>query len=298
MSVYRSGFVSIIGSPNVGKSTLINALVGQKIAIVSERAQTTRHIITGVLTQDGYQIVFLDTPGVMRPRNRLGEYMHRAALRQTKEVEAILLVLDALAGLREQDEALIKRLTGAVPPILAAINKCDAAKEEQVLQIERRLDELGRFSRTLRISARTGHGLPALESTLGSYLTEGPQYFPADMVTDQPERVICCELIREKALALLCEEVPHGVGVSIEKMERREGRDLMDVHAVVYCEREGHKAIIIGKGGRMLKRIGMAARADIEDLLGTPVNLQIWVKTAEDWRNRLSMLRELGYAEH
>ena len=297
MSACRSGFVSIIGSPNVGKSTLLNALVGQKIAIVSERVQTTRHTITGVLTRDGYQIVFLDTPGVTQPRNRLGEYMHRAAFRQTKEVEAILLVLDAPAGLREQDEALIKRLAGAAPPIVAVINKCDAAKEERILQVERRLDELGRFSKTLRISAKTGQGLSALESALLSYLTEGPQYFPADMVTDQPERVICCELIREKALGLLSEEVPHGVGVSIEKMERREGRDLTDIHAVIYCEREGHKAIIIGRGGRMLKRIGTAARADIEDLLGTPVNLQLWVKTAEDWRNRLSMLRELGYDE-
>ena len=295
MSAYRSGFVTIIGSPNVGKSTLLNALIGQKIAIVTDRAQTTRNKITGVLTRDGYQIIFLDTPGVTQARNKLGEYMRHTALQATSDVEAILLVLDATVGVGERDEALMKRLKGANAPIFALINKCDAASEKRMAHMEHRLMEAGQFRQILRISALDGKNLDALESLLLECLTEGPQYFPEDMVTDQPERVICGELIREKALELLREEVPHGIGVSIDKMEMRDDRDLMDMYATIYCERETHKAIIIGKDGRMLKKIGSLARENIESLLGTRVNLQLWIKVAEDWRNRLSVLRELGY---
>lgn len=295
MSEYRSGFVTIIGSPNVGKSTLLNALIGQKIAIVTDRAQTTRNKITGVLTREGYQIIFLDTPGVTQARNRLGEYMHHTALNATKEVEAILLVLDATVGIGERDEALMKRLRGARAPVLALINKSDAVGERRMENMERRLNETAQFQQVLRVSAMQGKNLDSLEALLLDYLIEGPQYFPEDMVTDQPERVICGELIREKALELLREEVPHGIGVSIDKMEMRDDRELMDVYATIYCERETHKAIIIGKNGRMLKQIGTLARSSIEGLLGTRVNLQLWIKVAEDWRNRLSVLRELGY---
>lgn len=295
MSAYRSGFVSIIGCPNVGKSTLLNRMIGQKIAIVSDRAQTTRNKITGVLTRKAYQIVFLDTPGVTSPKNRLGEYMQKVAYDAMNEVEAILFVADATQGVRERDDALLEKLKQAKAPVIALINKCDAASAEQVEQARAKLEATGFIKRILHGSADTGEGLEQLESELESCLTEGPQYFPEDMVTDQPERIICAELIREKTLILLREEVPHGIGVGVDKMERREDRDLMDVFATIYCERESHKGIIIGKNGAMLKKIGGLARHDIEWMLGCPVNLQLWVKIKEDWRNRQGMLHELGY---
>lgn len=295
MSEYRSGFVSIIGSPNVGKSTLLNKLVGQKIAIVTDRAQTTRNKITGVLSRPGYQIIFLDTPGVTNPKNRLGEYMQRVAFDAMNEVEAILFVADATQGVREKDAFLLERLRGAKAPVFALINKTDLASLGQANEAQEALERIGFFRAILRGSATTGKGMEELEQALSACLTPGPQYFPEDMVTDQPERLICGELIREKALLLLREEVPHGVGVGIDKMERREDRDIMDVYATIYCERESHKGILIGKNGAMLKRIGQEARKDIEWMLGSQVNLQLWIKVKEDWRNRLGMLHELGY---
>ena len=295
MSAYRSGFVSIIGCPNVGKSTLLNALVGQKIAIVTERAQTTRNKITGVLTREGYQIIFLDTPGVTQPRNKLGDYMQKVAFDACNEVEAVLFVADALQGVRSRDDQLIERLARARSPVLAFINKADAATKQQLTLSEEALRSCGRFDRILTGSAAEKSGLDVLEQTLCEYLIPGPQFFPDDMVTDQPERIICAELIREKALLLLREEVPHGVGVGLDRMERREDRELMDVYATIYCERDTHKGIIIGKSGAMLKKIGEQARHDIEWLLGCRVNLQLWVKVKDDWRNKPAVLHELGY---
>ena len=292
---YRSGFISIIGCPNVGKSTLLNRLIGQKIAIVTDRAQTTRNKITGVLTKPGYQMVFLDTPGVTQPKNRLGDYMQKVAFDAMNEVEAIVFLVDALQGVRERDAFLIERLKKAKAPVLAVINKCDVASKAQVDEAGATLESQGFFSKYLRLSASTGDGVEALEQALYQDLVPGPQYFPDDMVTDQPERIICGELIREKALLLLREEVPHGVGVSIEKMERRPDRDLMDVYATIYCERDSHKGILIGKQGAVLKRIGAESRKDMEWMIGSPVNLQIWVKVKEDWRNKPSILHELGY---
>jgi GTP-binding protein Era len=295
MSGYRSGFVTIIGCPNVGKSTLLNKMIGQKIAIVTDRAQTTRNKITGVLTRPGYQIVFLDTPGVTKPKNKLGEYMHKVACDAIDEVEAVLFVADALQGVRARDAALLERLEKAKAPVFGFVNKCDVAGESSIESAVRTLREVAFLQDVFIGSAETGEGLDRLETALRERLPQGPQYFPEDMVTDQPERVICAELIREKALMLLREEVPHGIGVGVDKMERREGRDLTDVYATIYCERESHKGIIIGKGGSMLKRIGQSARKDIEWMLGIPVNLQLWVKIKEDWRNRQGMLHELGY---
>ncbi len=295
MNDYKSGFVSIIGSPNVGKSTLLNKLIGQKIAIVTDRAQTTRNKITGVLSRPGYQIVFLDTPGVTNPKNKLGEYMQKIAYDAMNEVEAILFMADATEGVRERDLALLEKLKQAKAPVVAFINKTDAASLGQANDAEDILEQQGFLKAILRGSAETGKGLEELEATLSGFMVSGPQYFPEDMVTDQPERVICAELIREKALLLLREEVPHGVGVGVDKMERREDRDLMDIYATIYCERESHKGIIIGKGGSMLKRIGQESRKDIEWMLGCPVNLQLWIKIKEDWRNRQGMLHELGY---
>jgi len=295
MNDYRSGFVSIIGSPNVGKSTLLNKLIGQKIAIVTDRAQTTRNKITGVLSRPGYQIVFLDTPGVTNPKNKLGEYMQKIAYDSMNEVEAILFMADATEGVRERDLALLEKLKQAKAPVIAFINKTDAASLGQANEAQEVLEQQGFLKAILRGSAGTGKGLEELENTLNTFLIPGPQYFPEDMVTDQPERILCAELIREKALLLLREEVPHGVGVGVDKMERREDRDMMDIYATIYCERESHKGIIIGKGGSMLKRIGQESRKDIEWMLGCPVNLQLWIKIKEDWRNRQGMLHELGY---
>lgn len=294
MSEFLSGFISIVGCPNVGKSTLLNRLIGQKIAIVSDRAQTTRNKITGVLTRKNYQIVFLDTPGVTNPKNKLGEYMQKVAFDACNEVEAILFVVDPIEGLRQRDEQLVEKLKTARAPVIALVNKSDIAKTVELEEAEDKLKKNGVFSEVMKVSATSGMGIDALEQLLCRYLVPGPKYFPDDMVTDQPERVICGELIREKALRLLREEVPHGVGVGVDKMELRDD-GLMDVYATIYCERESHKGIIIGKGGAMLKRIGADARRDIEWMLGCRVNLQLWVKIKEDWRNKPSVLHELGY---
>ena len=292
---YRSGFISIIGCPNVGKSTLLNALIGQKIAIVSDRAQTTRNKITGVLSRADYQMIFLDTPGVTEPKNRLGEYMQKVAFDACNEVEAILFVVDAHRGLGARDEQLMDRLKKAKAPVVALMNKSDLTSLSAAEEARQILADRSQFADILSASAKTGDGLAQLEAGLATYLTAGPQYFPDDMVTDQPERIICAELIREKALLLLKEEVPHGVGVEIEKMERRAERELMDVYAAIYCERPSHKGIIIGRGGSMLRNIGEQSRRDIEWLLGSRVNLQLWVKVKKDWRNRPAALHDLGY---
>ena len=293
---YKSGFFSIVGCPNVGKSTLINQLVGQKIAIVTDRAQTTRNRITGVLTRKDYQMIFLDTPGMTRPRSKLGVYMQKVAEDASKDTEAILFVVDALKGVMERDGDVIAHLKTARSPVIVLINKCDAASAEQMESVRKSITDTG-FDKVLAISAKTGKNLDQLEQLLCSYLTEGPQYYPEDMVTDQPERLICAEMIREKTLELLREEIPHGIGVAIDKMELRKDGALMDVWATIFCERESHKGIIIGRGGKMLKRIGMEARKDIEWLLNVQVNLQLWIKVKEDWRNRQQMLNELGYRD-
>ena len=293
---YKSGFFSIVGCPNVGKSTLINTLVGQKIAIVTDRAQTTRNRITGVLTRKEYQMIFLDTPGMTKPRSKLGEYMQKVAEDASQDTEAILFVVDATNGVRDRDADVMRILKNERSPVIVLINKCDAASAAQMAEAREKIAQAG-FETVLAISAKNGENIDRLEELLKGYLTEGPQYFPEDMVTDQPERVICAEMIREKALQLLRDEIPHGVGVGIDRMELRPEGDLMDVWATVYCERESHKGIIIGKGGKMLKRIGTEARKDMEWLLGVRVNLQLWIKVKEDWRNRQQMLNELGYRD-
>ena len=295
-SGYRSGFITIIGSPNVGKSTLMNLLVGQKVSIVSERAQTTRNRIAGVVTRKNYQMVFLDTPGVTGAKNRLGEYMLRVAYESLNEVECVLFMLDAVKGVREMDEALIENLRARVgsTPVVAAINKTDAATFDGIETVRERLEKEDFIKKIIPISAETGRNVEKLEETLASYLVPGPQYYPEDMVTDQPMRVITAEIIREKALRSLRQEIPHGIGVEIERIALRED-GINDISAVIYCERESHKGIIIGGKGAMLKRIGSAARPEIEAMFGTKVNLQLWVKVRPDWRNSANALRELGY---
>lgn len=291
---YKSGFFSIVGCPNAGKSTLINSLVGQKIAIVTDRAQTTRNKITGVVTREDYQMIFLDTPGMTNPRNKLGEYMQKTAEDSLSDVEAILYTVDTRAGVGERDTEILSRLAKRRTPVLVLLNKADTATLLQKQEAEEAVRNLG-FTEIMSISALKGEGLDALEKKLCTYLTEGPQYFPPDMVTDQPERVICAEMIREKALMLLKAEIPHGIGVGMDKMEVRPDGKVMDCYATIYCERESHKRIIIGHGGSMLKKIGSEARQDIEWLLDMHVNLQLWVKTKDDWRNKQAVLSELGY---
>ncbi|MBR4434652.1 MAG: GTPase Era [Clostridia bacterium] len=293
---YRSGFISIIGSPNVGKSTLMNRLVGQKISIVSDRAQTTRNRITGVVSRENYQLIFLDTPGVNAPKSRLGEYMLKVAYDTISEVDAVLLMIDAAVGIRDKDEKLITELGARIgkTPVVAAINKTDLVSLGTIDELTERLEKENYIKAIVPISAETGRGVDKLEAALIEYLVPGPQYYPDDMVTDQPMWSICAEMIRETALKLLRDEIPHGIGVGIDKIQQRED-GLHDVFATIYCERDSHKGIVIGKGASMLKRIGSTARTEIEWLFGTKVNLQLYVKVRSDWRNSASALREFGF---
>lgn len=292
---FKSGFIALTGSPNVGKSTLLNALIGTKIAIVSKKPQTTRNRITGVLTGADYQMVFMDTPGLQSPKNKLGEFMLKTAEQTAREVDAVLFVADAKVGVREKDEAALSRLTASEVPLVIALNKIDAVDEARIEEQEKILEKYG--EKVFRISAAERLGLEELIEHLKCYLIEGPMYYPADMVTDQPERVLAAEFIREKALKSIGKEIPHGIGVVVEKIEREAGKNITHVDAVIYCEKDSHKGIIIGAGGRMLKKIASAARADMQLLFGEKVFLQVWVKVKPDWRNKLSVLRSLGYDE-
>ena len=291
---YKSGFFSIVGCPNVGKSTLINALVGQKIAIVTDRAQTTRSRITGVVTRPGCQMIFLDTPGMTIPRNKLGEFMQKTAEDALSDVEAVLYMIDTRQGVGQRDQAILQRLKKCKSSVIVLLNKADVATRLMVEEAREAVETAG-FDTVMAISAMKGTGLQELENKLMGYLTEGPQYFPEDMVTDQPERVICAEMIREKALELLKDEVPHGIGGGMDRMQMREDGRLMDCYATIYCERESHKAIIIGRGGSMLKKIGTQARIEMENLLDMKVNLQLWVKVKKDWRDSDMLLKNYGY---
>ena len=283
-----------MGSPNVGKSTLMNELIGMKIAIVTNKAQTTRNKVVGILTRDDYQMVFLDTPGRHKPNNRLGEYMVKTAYEAQKDVDVTLMVLDAKVGIKERDEETIKRFLSE--NFLVAINKTDVSDEKRINEIKEKLLYLGvKDNMIMPISAKEHIGLDKLESRLLDFMIPGPQFYPEDMVTDRQERFIAAEIIREKVLVNLREEVPHGVGVDIEKVEEYE--DLTNVDAVIYCDRDSHKGIIIGKKGAMLKKIGSEARTDLERLFGTKVFLQLWVKVKKDWRNSGRMLKELGYVK-
>ena len=289
---FRSGFVTIVGRPNVGKSTLMNALIGEKIAIVSSRPQTTHSRIMGVLTDPDWQMVFLDTPGIHQPRNELGEYMMKA-VRDAMDGMDVLLAMVDVTSLSSRDEEILREMAGKKCPRVLVLNKIDLTTREALLGLMARFGEQG-WETIVPVSAKTGDGLPELKQAIAALLPEGPHYFPDDMVTDQPERLICAELIREKALRNLRDEVPHGIGVEM-MLIRPVSDTLTEIHATIYCERESHKGIIIGKQGSMLQRIGSEARADIERLMDTHVNLQLRVKVRPDWRDRKSDLRDMGY---
>ena len=289
---FHSGFVTIIGRPNVGKSSLMNRMIGEKIAIVSARPQTTRSRIMGVLTGSCHQIVFLDTPGIHDPRTRLGEYMMHAVHDAMDGMDAALVIFD-VTHITESDLEISEILKGKKVPAVLALNKIDLVSPEQILAATARAAEIG-FSEIVPVSAKTGNGVDDLIACLQKHLPAGPHYFPDDMITDQPERILCAEIIREKALRHLRDEVPHGIGVEIMKIETLSDR-LTEINATVYCERSAHKGIIIGRQGSMLQTIGTEARIDIEKLLDTHVSLKLWVKIRPDWRNNASDLKNLGY---
>jgi GTP-binding protein Era len=294
--MFKSGFVTIIGRPNVGKSTLLNYLAGEKIAIVSDKPQTTRNTIKTVITQGDCQMVFIDTPGIHKPKNMLGEYMVNVAESAVSEVDAVLFMVDA-TDLKPGtgDIYIIEQLKKLKNPVFLIINKIDQVKKENILQIISNYKELHSFKDIIPISASNGDGINVLLNELKNVLPEGPKYFPDDMLTDQPEKDIASEMIREKILYLLNEEVPHGVGVEIISFKQRKEKDILDIQASIYCEKDSHKGIIIGKQGSMLKKIGSASRFEMEKIFGEKVFLQLWVKVKPDWRNDAAMLKNLGY---
>ena len=289
---FRSGFVTIVGRPNVGKSTLMNALVGEKVAIVSNRPQTTRNRIMGVMTRDDWQMVFLDTPGIHTPRTKLGNYMMQSVREAMDGMDGMMVLVDA-TQVGEHDRSIVKDMAAKKVPKVLLLNKIDLLQPEKLLALIASFADCG-YDAIIPISAKTGDGLELLTKTMAEKLPEGPKYFPDDMMTDQPERLIVAEMIREKALLHLRDEVPHGIGVEIMGMNK-ESDDFMEIHATIYCERDAHKGIIIGKRGAMLQQIGTEARHDIENLLDLHVNLKLWVKVRPDWRNRMDDLRNLGY---
>lgn len=291
---HKSGFIAVIGRPNVGKSTLINSLIGQKIAIMSDKPQTTRNRILCILTRPEAQIVFLDTPGIHKPKHKLGEYMVKAAEGTLKEVDAIFFVVDATEKMGPGEYYILERLQATAKPVILVVNKLDLIEKEQVLPIISHYTKQYPFVGVVPISAKEETNLDALIQEVEQYLPEGPQYYPEDMVTDQPERLIVAELVREKALQLTRDEVPHAIAVDVDEMKARDNGDTY-IRATIYVERDSQKGILIGAKGSMLKEIGRLARADIEMLLGTRVFLDLWVKVKKDWRDRDSVLRGFGF---
>ena len=291
---HKSGFIAVIGRPNVGKSTLINSLIGQKIAIMSDKPQTTQNRILCILTEPDAQIVFLDTPGIHKPKHKLGEYMVKAAEGTLKEVDAIFFVVDATEKMGPGEYYILERLQATAKPVILVVNKLDLIEKEQVLPIISHYTDKYPFVGVVPISAKEETNLDALIEEVEKYLPEGPQYYPEDMVTDQPERLIVAELVREKALQLTRDEVPHAIAVDVDEMKARDNGDTY-IRATIYVERDSQKGILIGAKGSMLKEIGKLARADIEMLLGTRVFLDLWVKVKKDWRDRDSVLRGFGF---
>ena len=291
---FLSGFAAIVGRPNVGKSTMMNAMVGEKVAIVSSRPQTTRNRIMGVATAPDHQIVFLDTPGLHKPRTKLGEYMVKSVEGAMDGIDVLLVLVD-VSEVGPQDRAIVEEMAARQVKKILVLNKTDIVDEAKLMATIQSFSA-EKYDAIVPISARTGKNMEELRRLIVSFLPQGPKYFPDDMMTDQPERVICAEIIREKALLHLRDEVPHGVGVEMMRIQKL-SENMTEIHATIYCERASHKGIIIGKQGAMLRTIGAEARRDIENLLGTRVNLQLWVKVREDWRNRMDDLRTLGYED-
>ena len=292
---FKSGFVTLIGRPNVGKSTLMNYLIGQKIAITSKKPQTTRNRIQTVLTTEAGQIVFVDTPGIHKAKNKLGEYMVNVAERTLNEVDVVLWLVEPTTFIGAGEKHIADQLRRTKTPVILVITKVDMVKKEEILPVIEAYRHICDFAEIVPVSARNGDNTEELVKTIFQYLPYGPQFYDEDTVTDQPERQIVAELIREKALHCLNEEIPHGIAVCIDRMKAR--KNIMDIDATIICERDSHKGIIIGKQGAMLKKIGSRARYEIEQLLDCKVNLQLWVKVKKDWRDSEFLMKNFGYRE-
>jgi len=291
----KSGFISIIGRPNVGKSTLLNAILGEKVAITTDKPQTTRNIIRGIYTDDDAQLVFIDTPGIHRPRTKLGSYMTDTALRTLEEVDLILFIVDNSLSAGPGDKYIMELLTQVETPVYLLINKIDLIEPDQYKALFEEYEKSGIFKEIIGISALENKNVDTLVEKLKDSVEEGPMYFPADMVTDHPERFLVGEIIREKLLKYLEDEIPHGIAIEIEAYEEKP--TITNISAVIYCEKKSHKGMIIGKEGRKLKGVGKSAREDMEALLGTKVFLQLWVKVKENWRDSDTALSGFGYKE-
>lgn len=294
---FYSGFISIIGRPNVGKSTLLNCLSGEKIAIVSNKPQTTRNTIRGILTGEDYQVILIDTPGIHEPKSKLGQYMMKSVETAFSEIDVILYIVEPRKQISRGDKEIIEKLAHLKPPVFLVINKIDTLPREELLHIIDQYRALMDFTEVLPISALKAENTGELLESIRKHLPEGPKYFPDDSLTDQPERQLAAEMIREKALYRLEDEIPHGIAVEIMSMKKRPKRELVDVEATIYCEKDSHKGIIIGKNGSKLKEIGSLARKDMELLFGSPVFLQLWVKVKKDWRDSDFLLRSFGYEQ-
>jgi GTP-binding protein Era len=292
---FKSGFVTLIGRPNVGKSTLMNRLIGQKIAITSNKPQTTRNRIQTVYTDERGQIVFLDTPGIHKAKNKLGEYMVNVAERTLKEVDVVLWLVEPTTFIGAGEQHIAAQLKTIKTPIVLVINKVDTVKKEEILKFIDAYKDICEFADIVPVSALKGQNTDTVLEVIYKYLPYGPAFYDEDTVTDQPQRQIVAEMIREKALRSLDEEIPHGIAVTIEKMKERPGGKVVDIEATIVCERDSHKGIIIGKGGAMLKKIGSAARFEIERMMEMKVNLQIWVKVRKDWRDSDLFMKNFGY---
>ena len=292
---FKSGFVTLIGRPNVGKSTLMNRLIGQKIAITSNKPQTTRNRIQTVYTDERGQIVFLDTPGIHKAKNKLGEYMVNVAERTLKEVDVVLWLVEPTTFIGAGEQHIAAQLKTIKTPVVLVINKVDTVKKEEILKFIDAYKDICEFADIVPVSALKGQNTDTVLEVIFKYLPYGPAFYDEDTVTDQPQRQIVAEMIREKALRSLDEEIPHGIAVTIEKMKERPGGKVVDIEATIICERDSHKGIIIGKGGAMLKKIGSAARFEIERMMEVKVNLQIWVKVRKDWRDSDLFIKNFGY---
>ncbi|RHW38569.1 GTPase Era [Lysinibacillus yapensis] len=295
---YKSGFISIIGRPNVGKSTFLNRVIGQKIAIMSDKPQTTRNKIQGVLTREDSQMIFIDTPGIHKPKHKLGEFMIKVSKNTLREVDLIMFMVNAEQGIGKGDEFILELLEGTKTPVFLVVNKIDQIHPDELITIIETYKVKYPFAEIVPISALQGNNVDHLLGTIEKYLPEGPQYYPADQVTDHPERFIISELIREKVLHLTREEIPHSIAVVIDKIKRdEENENMIRVQATIMVERDSQKGIVIGKRGSLLKEVGTLARKDIEMLLGSKVYLELWVKVQKDWRNKSTHLRDFGYRE-
>ena len=296
MTAHKSGFVTIIGRPNVGKSTFVNRVIGHKIAIMSDKAQTTRNKIQGVMTQEDAQIIFLDTPGIHKPKHKLGDYMMRVATNTLSEIDAIMFMVNVNEDIGRGDEYIMEMLKSVKTPVFLVLNKIDLVHPDELMPRIEKYKKYMNFTEIVPISALEGLNVEHFINVIKSYLPEGPKYYPDNQISDHPEQFVVRELIREKILHLTNEEIPHAIGVNVDRMIK-EDEERVRIEATIFVERDSQKGIVIGKGGKKLKEVGKRARQDIEGLLGSKVYLELWVKVQKDWRNKVNFIRQMGYLE-